>query len=131
MTRGRFNRPLRGTCPRRTAATFWDRLVALKAGLAELADRPILPPSVAGGPGGRPGHSAGGIAGPENAETRTPELVRTTMARQMEFLLSAGGDLAGAHKALSSLAAAASKAEPMAEPEGEVAYWLRRRAPPE
>ncbi len=99
-------------------------LVALKAGLTELADLPILPPAWRGGLEDVLGILLEELQRPENAETRTPELVRTTMAGQMEFLLSAGGDLAGAHKALSSLAAAASQAEPMVEPEGEVAYWL-------
>ncbi|MGB2819333.1 MAG: glucoamylase family protein, partial [Phycisphaerae bacterium] len=106
-------------------------LVALKAGLAELADRPILPPRWRQGLEDVVGILLEELERPENADTPASGLrpdeagrVRTSMAQQMASLLSAGATLSGAYKALSALASVAAHMEPMVEPESEIAYWL-------
>jgi cellobiose phosphorylase len=97
-------------------------LVALKTGLAELGDRPILPPRWRQGLEDVLGIVLEELRRSENAET--PEAVRTTVVGQMELLRSAGDTLSAAYGTLSALAAAAAQMEPMAPPESEIAYWL-------
>ncbi|MHC4539983.1 MAG: glucoamylase family protein, partial [Planctomycetota bacterium] len=99
-------------------------LVALKAGLAELADRPILPPRWRQGLEDVIGILLEELERPENADKPAFRLVRKSLVQQMELLLSAGAGLSGAYKALSALASAAGQMEPMVEPESEIAYWL-------
>ncbi|MFA6133277.1 MAG: glucoamylase family protein [Phycisphaerae bacterium] len=99
-------------------------LVTLKAGLAELADRPILPPGWREGLADAVGILLEELDRPANDDTPASGRLRTTMLQQMECLQSAGAALSEAFKALSSLAAAASQMEPMVEPESEIAYWL-------
>jgi cellobiose phosphorylase len=99
-------------------------LVTLKGGLANLADRPILPPRWRQGLEDVIGILLEELERPENADTPASGRVRTTMVQQMESLLSAEAALPGAYKALSALASAATQMEPMVEPESEIAYWL-------
>ena len=99
-------------------------LAALKGGLVELADRPILPPRWMQGLEDAIGILLEELERPENADTPASGRVRTTMVEQMESLLSAGASLPGAYKALSTLSSAAAQVEPMMEPESEAAYWL-------
>ncbi len=99
-------------------------LVALKAGLAELADRPILPPRWRQGLEDVIGILLEELERPENADKSASGLGRKSLVQQMEFLLSAGAGLSGAYQALSALASTAGQMEPMVEPESEIAYWL-------
>jgi cellobiose phosphorylase len=99
-------------------------LVALQAGLVELADRPILPPRWRQGLEDVVGILLEELERPENADTPESERVRTTLVQQMEFLRLAGTALSEAYKALSALASAATEMEPLVEPESEIAYWL-------
>ncbi len=98
-------------------------LVVLKAGLAELVDSPILPPRWRQGMEDVVGIMLEELARPENADALSSGL-RTTMLQQMEILRSAGESLSGSFNAMSGLASAAARLEPMMEPESEVAYWL-------
>jgi cellobiose phosphorylase len=97
-------------------------LVTLKTGLAELADRSILPPRWRQGLEDVLGILLEELEKPGNPET--PEAVRTTVIQQMEFLRSAGTTLSATYDTLSALAAAAAQMGPMAAPESEIAFWL-------
>jgi cellobiose phosphorylase len=99
-------------------------LIALKAGLVELADRPILTPRWRQGLEDVISILLEETERPENADAPAVGRVRTTMVQQMESLRSAGATLSGVYKALSELASAAAQLEPMVEPENEIAYWL-------
>ena len=99
-------------------------LVALKAGLVELADRPILPPRWRQGLEDAIGILLEELQRSKNTDTLASGRVQTTMVEQMELLLSADATLAGAHKVLSALLSAVTQMEPMVEPESEIAYWL-------
>jgi cyclic beta-1,2-glucan synthetase len=99
-------------------------LVALKAGLAELADRPILPPRWRDGLEDVVGILLEELSRPENADTPACMRVQTTLAQQMDFLRSAESALSAAYKAISALALAAKQMEPAMESQGEIAYWL-------
>ena len=106
-------------------------LVALKAGLAELADRPILPPRWRQGLEDVVGIVLEELDLPKHADAPASRLgrdeaerVRTSMIQQMESLRSNGTGLPGAYKALSALASVAAHMEPIVEPESEIAYWL-------
>ncbi len=99
-------------------------LVALKTGLAELADRPILPARWRQGLEDTVGILLEELERPENADAPATGRVRTALVQQMELLTLAGESLSGAHRALSEMVSASAKLEPIAEPESEVAYWL-------
>jgi acetylornithine deacetylase/succinyl-diaminopimelate desuccinylase-like protein len=100
-------------------------LVALKAGLEELADEPILPSRWREGLEDVLGVLLEELQRPENTDTGSPGRMRTTMLQQMDLLRSAGVDLPGAYKTLSALASAATQMEPMAEPESEIVQKLK------
>ena len=99
-------------------------LVALQAGLAELADRPILPPRWQQGLADVVGILLDELDRLGDARTAESDRVRTTLPRHMTFLQSSGATLSGAYKALSTLASAAAQMTAVAEPESETAYWL-------
>jgi cellobiose phosphorylase len=99
-------------------------LVALKAGLEELADRPILPPRWRQGLEDTVGVLLEELDRPGNAATPAHELLRATMIQELDLLRSADATLTGAYKAISALASSAAQMEPAAEQEGESAYWL-------
>ena len=99
-------------------------LTALQGGLAELADRPILPPRWRQGLEDAVGILLEELGQPGNADTPPAARVRTTMVGQLALLLAAAATLSGAHTALASLASAGAQLEPAVDPEGEVAYWL-------
>jgi len=99
-------------------------LVALKAGLADLADLPILPPRWRQGLEDVIGILLEELDRPEHADAPAAGRVRTILVQQMDFLGSAEATLSGAYKALSALASAVAQLEPMVEPESEIAYWL-------
>lgn len=106
-------------------------LVALKAGLAELIDRPILPPQWRQGMEDVVGIMLEELERAEHADTPASGLrpngagpARTAMVQQMESLLSVGTALPEAYKALSAVGLAAADMEPMVPPDSETAYWL-------
>ncbi len=98
-------------------------LVTLKAGLAELPDRPILPPRWRQGLEDAIGIVLEELDRPAQAES-APANVRAAMTQQLDSLGSAGESLAGIYKALSALALAAAQTETAVEPQSEVAHWL-------
>ena len=99
-------------------------LIALKTGLAELADRPILPPRWREGMQDVVGILLEELDRPEQAGHPAAERVRRSMTSWLDALASCADTRHGVSHALAALAATASQLEPAAEPESEVAYWL-------
>jgi cyclic beta-1,2-glucan synthetase len=99
-------------------------LIALRTGLTELADRPLLPPRWREGMQDVVGILLEELDRPEQADHPAAGRVRKAVTSWLDSLASCADTLHGASHALAALAATTSQLEPAAEPESEVAYWL-------
>jgi cyclic beta-1,2-glucan synthetase len=99
-------------------------LIALKTGLTELADRPILPPRWREGMQDVVGVLVEELDRPQLTGHPAARRARKAMAAWLDSLASCANTRQGASHTLAALAATASQLEPAMEPESEVAYWL-------
>ena len=99
-------------------------LITLQAGLVELPDRPILPPTWRDGLDDVLGILLDEAADSEDTNNATIAPLRTAVSHQRESLASGGASLWAIHQALASLSAAAGRMEPLAQAQRESSYWL-------
>ncbi len=99
-------------------------LAALKAGLAEQADRPLLPPRWREGLEDTIGILLEELERPEYADVPEFKRVQASMIEQVKFIRLAGPSLSETARVLSTLDSVVSQLQVPAEPDTEIAYWL-------